>query len=44
MNIGQDIWREICFSVNHGENEAERLAPDYFLFFKKAGYKVKASN
>ena len=43
MIIGQDITREICFSVNHAENEAERLAPDHFLFFKKAVYKVKAS-
>ena len=27
---------------NHAENEAGRLVPDLFLFFKKALYKVKA--
>ena len=30
------------FFKNHGENELERLAPDLFLFFKKALYEVKA--
>ena len=29
---------------DHAENEAERLVPDLFLFFKKALYEVKASN
>ena len=28
---------------NHAENEAARLAPDLFSFFKKALYKVKSS-
>ena len=28
---------------NYAENEAERLVPDHFLFFKKALYEVKAS-
>ena len=27
----------------HAENEAGRLVPDLFLFFKKALYEVKAS-
>ena len=31
------------FFKNHEENEAGRLAPDHFLFFKKALYEVKAS-
>ena len=30
------------FFKNHAENEAARLVPDLFLFFKKALYKVKA--
>ena len=29
---------------NHAENEAGRLVPDLFLFFKKALYKVEASS
>ena len=28
---------------NHAENEAGRLVPDLFLFFKKALYELKAS-
>ena len=28
---------------NQAENEARRLVPDLFLFFKKALYEVKAS-
>ena len=28
---------------NHPENEAVRLVPDLFLFFKKALYEVKTS-
>ena len=28
---------------NHAENEAGRLVPDLFLFFKKALYKVKSN-
>ena len=31
------------FLQNNAENEAERLVPDLFLFFKKALNKVKAS-
>ena len=31
------------FFKNHGENELERLAPDLFLFLKKALYEVKSS-
>ena len=31
------------FFKNHAENEAGRLAPDFFLFFKKALNEVKAS-
>ena len=30
------ITREIIFFRNHAENEAGRLVPDLFLFFKKA--------
>ena len=37
------MTREIFFFKNHAENEAERLVPDHFLFFKKTLYKVKAS-
>ena len=33
--------REIFFFKNHADNEAGRLVPDLFLFFKKALYKVK---
>ena len=32
------------FFKNHAENEAWRLVPDLFLFFKKALYEVKASD
>ena len=39
----QTLRRKIFFFKNHGENEAGRLVPDFFLFFKKALYKVKAS-
>ena len=31
------------FFENHKENEAGRLVPDLFLFFKKALYEVKAN-
>ena len=40
MKFGQLI-REIFFFKNH---EARRLAPDLYLFFKKALYEVKASD
>ena len=33
----------MLFFKNHEENEAARLDPDIFLFFKKALYEVKAS-
>ena len=39
----QILRRKIFSFKNHGENEAGRLVPDFFLFFKKALYKVKAS-
>ena len=29
---------------NHAENEAEKLVPDFFLFFKKALYDVKKNS
>ena len=32
------------FFKNHAENEAGRLVPDLFLFFKKALYEVKAND
>ena len=35
--------QEIFFFKNHGENEAEKLIPDAFKFFKKALYELKAS-
>ena len=31
------------FLKNHAEYETGRLVPDFFLFFKKALYEVKAS-
>ena len=31
------------FFKNHAENEAETLAPDLFLFFKKSLYEAKVS-
>ena len=31
------------FSFNHAENETGRLVPDFFLFFKKILYEIKAS-
>ena len=31
-----DMTTEIFFFKNHAENEARRLVPDLFLFFKKA--------
>ena len=38
------IQREkYVFFKNHPENETGKLAPELFLFFKKALYKVKAS-
>ena len=33
----------MIFFKNYAENKAWRLAPDLFLFFKKALYEVKAS-
>ena len=38
------MTREIFLFKNHAENEAGRLVPDVFLFFKKALYEVKASS
>ena len=35
--------RYVFFFKNHAENEAKKLVPDVFLFFKKALYVVKAS-
>ena len=34
---------KITFSKNQAENKVGRLIPDFFLFFKKALYDVKAS-
>ena len=44
MKIGQliDIPRKTFFFKNHAENEAGRLVPELFLFFKKALYKSKS--
>ena len=38
----QYILRNI-FVKNHAENEAGKLVPDLFLFFKKVLYEVKAT-
>ena len=38
-----NITRQIFFLKNHAENEAGRLVPDHFLFFKKALFEVNAS-
>ena len=35
--------RNIFFFNNHAENEAERLAPDLFLFFRKVLFEANAS-
>ena len=43
MKFGQDLAREIFFFKNHAENEVGKLVPDFYLFFKKALYEVKAS-
>ena len=45
MKLGQlmDKTREIFYFKNHTENEAGRLVPNLFLFFKKVLYKVKVS-
>ena len=37
------MTREIFVFKSHVENEAGRLVPDFFLFFKKALFEVKAS-
>ena len=45
IKLGQLIQdkKKIFYLKNHAENEARRLIPDLFLFFKKALYKAKAS-
>ena len=35
--------REIIFFKNYAKNDAWKLVPDRFLFFKKALHQVKAS-
>ena len=42
MKFGQIIEynKKIFPFKNHSENEAGRLVPDLFLFFKKASYEV----
>ena len=35
---------EIFFFKNHAKNEAGRLVPDLFSFFKRALYEVKAND
>ena len=43
MKFGQLIkYKKNVLLHNHAENEAGRLVPDLFLFFKKALYKVTA--
>ena len=36
--------RNIFFLKNHAANEAGKLFPDFLLFFKKALYKINASD
>ena len=45
MKFGQLIkYKKEHFFLQYScKNEAERLVPDLFLFFKKALYKVKAN-
>ena len=45
MKFGQLIEynKRNIFPQNHAEDEAGRLVPKPFLFFKKASYEVKAS-
>ena len=45
MKFGQLIEynEKKIFFINHAENEAERLVPDIFSFFKMALFKVKAN-
>ena len=38
-----NITREIVLFKNHAQNEAGRLVPDLFLFFKNVLYQGKAS-
>ena len=40
---GPNITRETFLFTYHAENEARRIVPDLFLFFKKALYEVKTS-
>ena len=45
MKFGQLIEYSVrnIFLQNHAENEAGRLVPDLFLFFKKALYEVETN-
>ena len=45
MKFGQlmEYENRNIFFKSHAENEAGRLVPDLFLFFKKAFYEVKSS-
>ena len=45
MKSGQLIGcnKTNIFFQNHAENNAGRLVPDLFLFFKKALYEIKVS-
>ena len=42
MKFGQ-MMMMILFFKSHAENEAGRLVPDLFLFFKKPLYEVEGS-
>ena len=44
MKFGQLIGhpKRNIFFLNYAENEAGKLVPDRFLFFKKAFYQVKS--
>ena len=45
MKVGQliEYSKRNIYLKNHAKNQAVRLVPDVFLFFKKTLYKVKAS-
>ena len=46
MKFGQAIEynKRNSFFQNHAENRTDKLVPDFFLFFKKPSYEVKASS
>ena len=43
MKFGQFYKEKYFFFKNYAENEAGKLVPDFFLFFRKTLYEVKVS-